>query len=140
MIALRLVLDTNVIVSALLQSAGRPRSVLTIALSKPAQLFVTSEILHEYRVVLARPRLRIQKGMASRFLALIEKRSKQVVPRRRLRIAADPDDDIFLECAERARADYLVTGNIGHFPTTWRATQIVTPTGFLELIAPYITG
>jgi predicted nucleic acid-binding protein len=36
--------------------------------------------------------------------------------------AGDPDDNQFLECAEAAQADYLVTGNIRHFPEVWKET------------------
>jgi predicted nucleic acid-binding protein len=43
-----------------------------------------------------------------------------------VRICSDPDDDIFLECAQAAQAHYLVTGNIRHFPASWRETLVVT--------------
>ena len=52
-----------------------------------------------------------------------------------VRACADPDDDIFLECAQAARAAYLVTGNTKHLPATGRETQIVTARHFLEIIA-----
>jgi len=46
-------------------------------------------------------------------------------------LTADPDDSIFLECAQAAKADYLVTGNTNHFPERWKYTQIVTPRQFI---------
>jgi len=52
-----------------------------------------------------------------------------------LRQPADPDDDIFLECAQAARAAYLVTDNTKQFPATWRETRIVAARQFLEIIA-----
>jgi predicted nucleic acid-binding protein len=45
----------------------------------------------------------------------------------------DPDDRIFLECAEASKADYLVTGNTKHFPKQWKYTKRVTPAAFLTL-------
>jgi predicted nucleic acid-binding protein len=51
-----------------------------------------------------------------------------------VRACSDPDDDIFLECAQAARADYLVTGNLRHFPEAWESTRIVTPRRLLEVI------
>jgi hypothetical protein len=46
----------------------------------------------------------------------------------------DPGDDIFLECAEAARADYLITGNLNYFPTSWKKTKLVTARRLLEII------
>ena len=52
-----------------------------------------------------------------------------------VRACADPDDDIFLECARAARAANWVTGNTKHFPATWRETRIVAARHFMEIIA-----
>jgi uncharacterized protein len=122
MVSLRLVIDTNVLVSAALKSDGLERTTLLLAMTKPARLYVSRPILDEYRRVLSRPELKIRKGL------------------RRLRAARDPDDDKFLECADRARADYLVTGNLRHFPRYWKATKIVTAREFLELVSPHLIG
>src|SRR5262249_33200674 len=45
--------------------------------------------------------------------------------------ASDPDDVMFLECAQAARANYLVTGNTKDFPTKWKYTTRITPATFL---------
>jgi len=45
---------------------------------------------------------------------------------------SDPDDDIFLECGQAAQANYLVTGNIKHFPASWAGTSIVTARWLLD--------
>ena len=58
-----------------------------------------------------------------------------VKPSPKVRACADPDDDVFLECAQAARAHYLVTGNVKHFPAQWADTLIVTPHQFLEAMA-----
>lgn len=65
MIPLRLVLDTNIIVSAALKPDGLQRTVLLPALTKPARLYVTGVILAEYAEVLARPELKIRRPFAS---------------------------------------------------------------------------
>ena len=52
----------------------------------------------------------------------------------------DPDDIIFLECAETAGADYLVTGNRKHYPAEWKKTRIVTAREFIEIIANTRSG
>jgi predicted nucleic acid-binding protein len=53
-------------------------------------------------------------------------------------VAGDPDDNRFLECADAARADYLVTGNLRHFPRFWKKTKIITPREFIGLVAPHL--
>src|SRR5438552_2285191 len=96
MLALRLVLDTNVLVSAALKPDGLQRTVLLLALAKPARLYVSAPILAEYKTVLSRAELQIRKGLRHRFLQLIKTRAHLARPVRRLAIAADPDDNIFL--------------------------------------------
>ena len=49
--------------------------------------------------------------------------------------ASDPDDDIFLECAEAAEANYVITGNTKHFPGVWAITKVVTVRQCFETIA-----
>lgn len=104
MLSLRLVIDTNVLVSAAIKPAGLQRTVLLLAVTKPARLYVSRAILEEYREVLGRPELRIRKGDRQQLLQLIKNHSFTMVPARRLDVAADPDDNIFLECADAAHA------------------------------------
>jgi putative PIN family toxin of toxin-antitoxin system len=139
MLALRLVIDTNVLISAALKPAGLQRTVLLLAITKPARLYVSRPILAEYGDVLKRPELQIRKGLRQQLLQLIRKHSYTVVPARRLEVTSDPDDNIFIECADAARADYLVTGNQKHFPRFWKKTKVITPREFISLIAPHLT-
>jgi putative PIN family toxin of toxin-antitoxin system len=111
MIPLRLVIDTNILVSAALRPDGLQRTVLLLAITKPARLYVTEAILAEYREVLARPELRIRRGLRQQLLQLIKNHAHVVHVARPIRVAKDPGDDKFLECADAARADYLVTAN-----------------------------
>lgn len=138
MIPARLVLDTNIVVSAALKPQGLQRTVFLLALTKPAELFVSEAILAEYREVLARPELQIQDGTLCDFRELVRDHSSVVDPPMRLRVALDPDDDMFLECADAARADYLVTGNCRHFPQFWKTTKVVTAREFVNLAAPHV--
>src|SRR5262249_55380625 len=138
MLPLRLVLDTNVVVSAALNPNGLPRTVLTMALTKPARLCVSQPILAEYKLVLGRPELRIRRPLQRQLLQLIRNAARLLHPKRAVFAAADLNDDIFLECAETARADYLVTGNLRHFPRFWRQTKIVNAREFVDLLAPHL--
>jgi putative PIN family toxin of toxin-antitoxin system len=138
MLALRLVLDTSIYVSATLKPRSLPRTVLLLAITRPARLYLSPPMLARVASVLARPELAIRKGLRRQLLDLLAKRSIHVKPLRKLHIAADPADDMFLECAETARADYLITGNPRHFPPFWKSTKIISPRDFLSLAAPHL--
>ena len=138
MLPVRLVIDTNVLISAAIHPAGLQRTVLLLAVTKPARLYVSRSILEEYADVLARPELRIRKGLRQQLLQLLKNQSYTVDPSRRIEVAKDTDDNIFLECADAARADYLVTGNQKHFPTFWKKTKIITSREFISLAAPHL--
>jgi uncharacterized protein len=138
MLPLRLVIDTNVLVSAALKPEGLQRTTLLLAITKPARLYVSRPVLEEYMDVLSRPELAIRKGARQQLLQLIKNNSHIVTPSRRLEVANDPDDNAFLECADAARADYLITGNPKHFPRFWKKTKIITTREFINLAAPHL--
>jgi uncharacterized protein len=140
MIPLRLVLDTNIVVSAALKPEGLQRTVLLLAMTKPARLYISVPVFKEYCAVLARPEFRIRKGLQQRFLRLIEKNTRFVEPVRRPQVTTDPDDNIFVECADAARVDFLVTRNIRHFPQYWKRTKIIASREFLSVVAPHLRG
>ncbi|HVR27771.1 MAG TPA: putative toxin-antitoxin system toxin component, PIN family [Candidatus Polarisedimenticolia bacterium] len=104
MLPLRLVIDTDVLVSAALKPEGLQRTALVLAVTKPARFYVSHPILEESAAVLSRPQLDIRGGVRLQLLALIRNHSYIVSPSRRLEVAGDPDDNMFLECAmPRAR-------------------------------------
>jgi len=140
MIALRLVIDTNILISAALKPDGLQRTVFLLAITKPARLYVSDAILAEYQNVLLRRELQISKGTRQQFLQLVRSRSYVVKPWRPLQAAKDPNDNKFLECADAARADYLVTGNLRHFPRFWKKTKVITSREFLSVVAPHLVG
>ena len=140
MLPLRVVIDTNVFVSAALKPQSLQRTALVVALAKPARLYISAQIRAEYADVLSRRELSFRKGLRLQLLQLIDNRSHVVAPSVRLNIANDPDDNIFLECADAAHADYLVTGNRKHFPKFWKRTAIITSREFIDLAAPHLLG
>jgi putative PIN family toxin of toxin-antitoxin system len=138
MIPLRLVIDTNILVSAALKPDGLQRTVLLLATTKPARLYVSDTILAEYREVLSRPELKIRKGLRQQLLQLIRSCSHSIILARLPQVTKDADDNKFLECADAARADYLVTGNARHFPRFWKKTKVITSREFISVVAPHI--
>ena len=138
MLPLKLILDTNVIVSGALKSNGLERAVLVFSVTPPARLFVTEPIIAEYSRVLAKPILKIGPRNAADLLRLIGSRSKIVQPSKAIAVCHDPDDDKFVECADEVRADYLVTGNQRHFPKFWKNTKVINSRELIEIIAPHL--
>ena len=140
MIPLRLVIDTNVVVSAALKPEGLQRTVLLLAMTKSVRWYVSEAIVAEYALVLARPELKIRRSSRQQLLQLIKNHGGVVVPSRMAQITSDPDDNLFVECADAAHADYLVTGNQRPFPKFWKNTKIISSTEFLSVIAPHLVG
>ena len=138
MIPLRLVIDTNEVVSAALKPEGLQRTVLLLAMTKPVRWYVSDSMLAEYTTVLARPELKIRKTLRQQLLQLIKNHAHVVTASRLVQVTSDPADNIFVECADRARADYLITGNQRHFPKFWKNTKIITSREFLSVIAPHL--
>jgi putative PIN family toxin of toxin-antitoxin system len=138
MLPLRLVLDTNVVISGALKPQGLERATLTFSLTPPARLYVSPPIRAEYREVLARPELRIATAERKEPLGLIAGRARLIHPSCTLKSCTDPDDNIFLECADAARADYLLTGNKRHFPPYWKSTKIINPREVIAIVAPHL--
>ena len=140
MIPLRLVIDTNVLVSGAIKPDGLQRTVVLLALAKPARWYISDAILSEYSTVLARPELGIRRGLRQQLLQLIKNRTHTVVPSQMPVVTTDPADNVFEECADAARADYLITGNQRHFPEFWKSTKIISSREFLNIIAPHLIG
>lgn len=133
---IRVVLDTNVLISAHLNGEGYERHALDLALAGKLQLAVSEAILDEYAGVLSRPKFAIMPRQVARSLRLIRASARIVHPRNELAVTRDPADNRFLECAEAARADFLVTGNKRHFPKSWRQTLVVNARELAEWVAP----
>jgi len=131
---IRVVLDTNIVVSASLKEEGREAAVLSLALTGNLSLHVSEAILTEYEEVLHRKKFRLSPGRVDRLLDLIRRESTLVMPSHVLSISPHEPDNRLLECAEEAQADYLVTGNKRHFPKRWKGTLVVNARELLELI------
>jgi putative PIN family toxin of toxin-antitoxin system len=133
---IRVVLDTNVIVSAHLHEEGLEATVFLLALSGTIALCVSHPILAEYEGVLSRKKFSLAPHRVTRSLEQIRAASRMVKPKRTLTECPDSEDNRFLECAEAARADYLITGNKRHFPAHWSKTTVVNAREFLEITGP----
>jgi|SRR5205085_6063915 len=137
---IKVVIDTNVIISANIKDEGAEARLLDLVAHRKLHLYVSAPILAEYEGVLRRPKLRLAPERVEAALELIRAASTVVSPAQTLSISPDEADNRFLECAEEAKADYLVTGNKRHFPKRWKDTTVVNARECLELLGPELQG
>lgn len=130
------VLDTNIIISAHLNLTGLERNIFDVAVFGKLRWFTSQEILREYEQVLSRPKFRIETSLCHASLRQIYSSAVMVHPKVKVHAASDPSDNIFLECAQEAHADYLVTGNKRDFPAVWHGTRIVNSRELVEILIP----
>ena len=129
---MKLVLDTNVLVSGLLNSKGNPAAVLSLALTGALQICHDSRILAEYSEVLARPRFGFDPVRVQDVLVKLETDGIRSSPPDTALHLPDPDDEPFLAVALNESADYLVTGNLADYPPEkCRQMRVVTPAQFV---------
>ncbi len=133
---IRVVIDTNVLFSAVFKQVGVPAQVLDLVARGILTPCLSDAVMAEYLDVLARPVLRPHAARARQLLEFMGAFAVHVSSAQKLSLCSDPDDDQFLECALAAEAAYLVTGNVRHFPKNYKPVAIVTPRQLLgHLIA-----
>jgi len=131
---MKVVLDTNIVVSGLLQPKGNPAQVLALVLAGAIQIVQDRRILAEYEEVLARPRFEFDKERVREVMSKLaaDGLAVEVVGLRDLGLP-DPDDEPFLSVALAGKVDYLVTGNMADYPAERRrGCTIVSPAEFME--------
>jgi len=130
---LKVIYDTNVVVSGLLSSRGIPALRLDLVFNKCVSLFISPQIFDEYDRVLQRPKFRVRQRQRKSVLRQLRALAHWIEPLQRVNVAKDPDDNRFLECALAGEVEFLVTGNLRHFPGTFRGTRVVSPRQFFEI-------
>jgi uncharacterized protein len=133
---IRAVIDTNVVVSGLLARAGNEALILLAIHQGLVRPCFSEEILEEYAGVLARPKFAFPADEIAALLAMFRGQGELIVPKTVTAVSVDPGDTKFLQCAETAQADYLVTGNRRHFPeSSYGVTRVVNAGELLDWIA-----
>jgi len=110
---MKIVLDANVFVSAFFRG-GLPRSVTNRYAQKLDTLFISGEIIDEIKHALSMSKFKLNKRQLDGIIENIERHGRMVVifPKHRVTgVCRDPDDDMYLECALAAGADYIITGD-----------------------------
>ncbi len=131
---MKIVLDTNVLVSGLFPKKTPPSIVLDLIVKGHLHVCYNTYILSEYREVLLRPKFDFNKEHVDLILQYIRKNG-YLVPSFPINIdLPDKDDITFLEAAIIGEADFLITGNMDHFPAEkCKNIKVVTPNKFLKI-------
>jgi putative PIN family toxin of toxin-antitoxin system len=110
--------------------------VFDLVLSGDVILFVSTAVMEEYTGVLARKKFHNNKGFhgaAKNLLESLSDISVSVNPKVSLNILPDKSDNKFLELALVSQADFLITGNIKHFPLEqFESTKILSPNEYWD--------
>jgi len=130
----RVVLDSNIVVSAFLKPEGNEAAILRLALAGEFELAASEPILLEYEMVLRRPKFKVDPRDVHEGLRAIRRNAQITESDRVISVCRDEADNRFVECAETSRADCLVTGNLRHFPKEWKVTKVVNARTLLGLI------
>lgn len=131
---LRVVVDTNVIVSAL-GFGGRPLEALLRTFDEDAQLVASEKTLDELERVMAYDHLPFTSTERAQYPTLLRLEAEIVCPDDSITRVRDADDDKFLECAVEADADYIVSGDDDLLDLgSHDGTDIVTPAEFVEAV------
>jgi hypothetical protein len=136
---MRVVLDTNILISALLLQTGHPAAIYRRWHERHFTLLTCSEQLDELRAALEKPALasRIKPYKAGRLVNELKELAETIGSLPRLKRSADPADDFLLALSEAGKADYLVTGDKSGLLALSRhhATRIVSARDFAALFA-----
>ena len=135
---MRVALDTNIIVSALISSGGKPAAIVGAWLDGKFTLLTCATQLNELRATLQKPRVAelIKPHKAGRLVNHIKKLAEDIAPLPRVERSPDPADDFLLGLSEGGKADYLVTGDKSGLLALNRhkTTRIISAREFADLV------
>jgi len=115
-ISMRVVLDTNVLVSGLLNPNGPPAAILNLLVNAKLELLYDSRILQEYMEVLHRTKFGFNSDWIEALIDYFKDEGEYISAEPTNQPFRDDDDQAFYEVMTTGEADYLITGNGSHFP------------------------
>ncbi|MFH0974586.1 MAG: putative toxin-antitoxin system toxin component, PIN family [Spirochaetota bacterium] len=127
---MKIVLDTNVLISALLNPEGIPAVLLSLIVNGKLKLLYDNRILSEYFEVLNRKKFNFKSEWIEPLIDFIRNEGEFIIANPVFKSFKDKDDIKFYEVAKSGNAKYIITGNINHFP---KEDLIKTPAEFLNI-------
>lgn len=132
---MKIVLDTNVLVSGILSPNGPPAAVLRALLTERVTLCFDERIVSEYRDVLTRSKAAFNRDLVDELTGFLEAAGSPTIAAPLGVTLPNPWDQMFVEVAVSGEADFLVTGNLKHFPEEAPAgVRVVSPREFLDAL------
>jgi len=134
---IRVVLDTNTLISAVGWKYSKPRRILEACLSGKYLLVESPGLMKEFLAVLERPKFNFfPEEEKKELVARLINYSEIVEPKKKLNIIkSDPADNKVLECDLEGRAQYIISGD-NHLLKlkVFREIRILTPSDFLDTV------
>ena len=131
---MRIVLDTNVLLSALLTGGGNPGHTLSLVLDRTVVVLLDARLLAEYHEVTSRSEFAISRPLRDAVLTRLDEVAEHITALPLKLALPDPDDRCFVEVAVAGQADAIVTGNVKHFVPRKGvlAVRVLTPRQFVD--------
>jgi putative PIN family toxin of toxin-antitoxin system len=130
---MKVILDTNVVISAIL-FGGTPKLILNSALEGTIEAYITDAMLEELETVLRRPKFGLPRHIVQSILNEIANIATWIEPQEKSEIVkSDPDDNIIIDCAIAAEAEFLITGDKHLLELQeYKGIKIITTKDFLQ--------
>jgi len=132
---MKVVLDSNIYISGII-FGGNPRKIIDLIVEGKLRLYISSDILIEIKEVLERDKFGFSSDVTQQIISEIESLSELVMPKKRHSVVnRDEDDNIIIDCAIEANADYIITGDDDLLTLKeFKKVKILNPSEFLKII------
>ncbi len=130
---MKVVLDTNVIISGVLFPGGAPDRIVRAALTKRIDHATSPDLLTEVRRIFEK-KFALPKKRVDELIRLLAESGELVYPTERIDVVkADPADNRVLECAFTAKTNYIITGDERHLLSlkSWKGIRLISPSDFV---------
>ncbi|MDR1908413.1 MAG: putative toxin-antitoxin system toxin component, PIN family [Spirochaetaceae bacterium] len=128
---MKIVLDTNIIISAFINPKGIPGEILSLVLTKKITVCYDNNILSEYTEILKKSKFNFDTVLVDDFLNFIKESGEYIIAEPQKIKFEDKDDKAFYDVYKSSGADYIITGNKRHFP---QEKHIINPREYKEIM------
>ena len=127
---MKIVLDTNIIVSAFINPKGIPGAIISLLLAKKITICYDNKIFSEYVEVLKKSKFNFDNILVDEFLDFVKDNGEYIIAEPQRVKFDDEYDKVFYDVYKSSDANYIITGNKKHFP---KEKNIITPREYIEL-------